>query len=102
MDVPLDRLMIFNPNTGQLYSASELSMVMNGQMLQLNLPTTNSAPVPTKKKRKVSRYQREFGRQYRMLDDAKRLRNGSYRSGWDRARIMSKAHKETRKALGMK
>ena len=55
-----------------------------------------------KPKRRVSRYQREFGRQYRTLDESKRLRNGDYRSGWDRARIMSKAHKLTRKALGMK
>lgn len=102
MEVPLDRLMVFNPNTGQLYSASELSMVMNGNMLQLNLPTTNTAPIPAKKKRKVSRYQREFGRQYRMLDEKSRLRNGSYRAGMTRSKIMNKAHKLTRKALGMK
>ena len=56
----------------------------------------------SKPKRRVSRYQREFGRQYRTLDDAKRLKNGDYRTGWDRAKIMSKAHKLTRKALGMK
>ena len=60
------------------------------------------AAAVSKPKRRVSRYQREFGRQYRTLDDAKRLKNGDYRTGWDRAKIMSKAHKLTRKALGMK
>lgn len=53
-------------------------------------------------KRKVSKYQREFGKQYRKLDEMKRTNNGSYRSGWNRAKIMSKAHKETRKSLGMR
>lgn len=54
------------------------------------------------KKRKVSKYQREFGRQLRALDSSKRLKNGSYKSGWDRSRILSKAHKLTRKSLGMR
>lgn len=57
---------------------------------------------PPKKKRRVSRYQREFGKQYRMLDEKARLRNGSYRSGMNRSKVMNKAHKLTRKALGMK
>ena len=55
-----------------------------------------------KKKRKVSKYQRELGRQIKSLESQKRLRNGSYRSGWNRSKIMSKAHKLTRKQLGMR
>ena len=55
-----------------------------------------------KRPRRVSTYQREFGRQLRALDSAKRLRNGSYRSGWDRSKVMNKAHKLTRKALNMR
>lgn len=55
-----------------------------------------------KKKRKVSKYQREFGRQLSKLDSMKRLKDGSYRNGWNRSKILAKAHKETRKALGMK
>lgn len=58
--------------------------------------------VKPKPKRKVSKYQREFGKQYRMVDEKARLRNGSYRSGMDRSKVMNKAHKLTRKALGMK
>lgn len=55
-----------------------------------------------KKKRRVSKYQREFGKQYRKLDDSFRLKNGSLRSGMTRSKLMKKAHKATRKSLGMK
>ena len=55
-----------------------------------------------KKKRRVSKYQREFGKQYRKLDEKNRLRNGSLRSGMTRSKLMRSAHKATRKSLGMK
>ena len=55
-----------------------------------------------KKKRKVSKYQKEFGKQYRKLDDAFRLKNGSLRAGMTRSKLMKRAHKATRKSLGMK
>lgn len=79
-------------------------MVMNGNMLQLNLPTSsnNGAVVTQSKKRRVSKYQKAFGRNLKELDAMKRLKNGSYKSGWDRSRILSKAHKMTRKELGMR
>ena len=54
------------------------------------------------KKRRVSKYQRAFGRNLKELDSMKRLKNGSYKSGWDRSKILSKAHKMTRKELGMR
>jgi hypothetical protein len=54
------------------------------------------------KKRRVSKYQRTFGRNLKELDSMKRLKNGSYRTGWDRSKILSKAHKMTRKELGMR
>ena len=63
----------------------------------LKLETTES-----KKPRRVSKYQRTFGRNLKELDSMKRLKNGSYKSGWDRSRILSKAHKMTRKELGMR
>ena len=58
--------------------------------------------IPVRKKRRVSKYQKELGRQIKSLESMKRLKNGSYRSGWNRSKIMSKAHKLTRKALGMR
>ena len=57
---------------------------------------------PPKKKRKTSKYQREFGRQLKQLSSQKRLKDGSYRAGWNRSKVLSKAHKLTRKSLGMK
>ena len=47
-----------------------------------------------KKKRKVSRYQREFGRQMKALKAAQPRTNVT--------QLMSKGHTATRKALGMK
>ena len=57
---------------------------------------------PIKKKRRVPKYQREFGKQYRKLDEKNRLKNGSLRSGMTRSKLMRSAHKATRKKLGMK
>ncbi len=57
---------------------------------------------PKKKPRKVSRYNRVLGRNIANLEMTKRLKNGSYKSGWNRSKIMSKAHKLTRKELNMR
>ena len=54
---------------------------------------------PSKQKRKVSKYQKEWGRQLKSIKKTSRLKNGSYRSGWDRSKEFSKAHKLTKKAL---
>lgn len=59
-------------------------------------------PRMTRKPRKVSRYNRVLGRNIANLEASKRLKNGSYKSGWDRSKIMSKAHKMTRKELNMR
>jgi SLT domain-containing protein len=56
-------------------------------------------PLKPKKKRKVTKYQREWGRQLKVIKKTSRLKNGSYRSGWDRAKEFSKAHKMTKKAM---
>ena len=54
---------------------------------------------PSKKKRKVSKYNREFGRQLKLVKAKSRLKNGKLRSGFTVAKEMSLAHKMTRKAL---
>ncbi len=59
-------------------------------------------PGKTRKPRKVSRYNRVLGRQIAQLESQKRLKNGGYKSGWNRSKIMSKAHKLTRKELNMR
>ena len=52
-----------------------------------------------KKKRKVSKYQKEFGKQLKIVKQTSRLKNGSYRSGWDQTKEFRKAHKMTRKLM---
>lgn len=49
--------------------------------------------------RKISKYQREWGRQLKKIKKTSRLKNGSYRKGWDRTKEFAKAHKMTRKAM---
>jgi hypothetical protein len=56
-------------------------------------------PITPKKKRKVTKYQKEWGRQLKVIKKTSRLKNGSYRSGWNRAKEFSKAHKMTKKAM---
>ena len=53
----------------------------------------------TKKKRKVTKYLREWGRQLKQIKKTSRLKNGSYRKGWDRAKEFSKAHKMTKRKM---
>ena len=55
-----------------------------------------------KKKRRVSKYQKEFGKQFRKLDEKARLKNGKLRAGMTQSKLMRLAHKATRKSLGMK
>ena len=55
-----------------------------------------------RKPRKVSRYNRVLGRNIAQLEAMKRLKNGGYKSGWNRSKIMAKAHKMTRKELNMR
>ena len=50
-------------------------------------------------KRKISRYQREFGRQLKIAMSQATLKNGSYRKGMNQKKVFDKAHKMTRKAL---
>ena len=56
-------------------------------------------PITNKKKRKVSKYQKQWGKELKKIKKTSRLKNGSYRKGWDRQKEFSKAHKMTKKAL---
>ena len=63
-----------------------------------NLTTLRSQ----KRKRRVSKYQKTLGKEIAIFDAKARLKNGSYRAGWDRAKVMRLAHKATRKILNMR
>lgn len=55
--------------------------------------------IPVKKKRKVSKYQRQWGKELKKIKSTSRLKDGSYRKGWNQAKEFSKAHKMTKKAM---
>lgn len=123
MMIDLGMLVIFDPNNSVLYSAKDLPMSMNGNALQLTLPRAMAtgglvteptltllgeagpemviplSKSPSKKKRKVSKYQRIWGKELKKIKKTSRLKNGSYRKGWDRSKEFAKAHKMTKKML---
>ena len=53
----------------------------------------------TKKKRKISKYQREFGRNLKKIKKDATLKNGSLRKGMTQQKLFAKAHKMTRKMM---
>ena len=57
-----------------------------------------SSPKP-KRTRKVTKYNRAFGRMLKQVKKTSRLKDGSYRQGWSSSKEMSKAHKLTRKMM---
>ena len=57
-----------------------------------------SSPKP-KRTRKVTKYNRAFGRMLKKVKESSRLKDGSYRKGWSSSKEMSKAHKLTRKSM---
>lgn len=61
---------------------------------EMVIPLTGS-----KKKRKVSKYQKMFGKQLKIVKQTSRLKNGNYRSGWNKAKEFAKAHKMTKKEM---
>lgn len=60
---------------------------------------SSASPSPRKKPRKITKYNRAFGRMLKQVKQTSRLKDGSYRKGWSSAKEMSKAHKLTKKML---
>lgn len=53
----------------------------------------------TKKKRKVSKYQKIWGRELKKIKKTSRLKDGSYRKGWNQSKEFTTAHKMAKKML---
>ena len=51
------------------------------------------------KRRKVSKYAKELGKQWKLVKKKSRKKNGDYRSGWNQTRELLAAHKATKKAM---
>ena len=57
-----------------------------------------AAASPAKRKRKVSEYQKEFGRQMKRLKILHTLKNGALQAGWNPERLMKAAHMAAKRA----
>ena len=99
LEVDLAKILVFDPRSRMLYDSRELMFSMNGDNLQITLPSSSAVPViaqqePTPKKtRKRSKYNRTLSKNLEML---KKKHPRTKQSA-----LMKKAHAETRKALGM-
>ncbi|MHA1170309.1 MAG: hypothetical protein ACTSRU_20980 [Candidatus Hodarchaeales archaeon] len=50
-----------------------------------------------RRQRRTSGYTKELGRQIRKVREKATLKNGTLRKGWDESKIMTEAHKQTRR-----
>ena len=99
--VDLASLVIFDPTTATLYAASDLPMVMNGNALQLTLPTSSIPEVQVSAKKKRSRSARRSDKKlsmaFKQANARYRKKDGSLRSGRTQADIARLAQKLRRK-----
>lgn len=51
------------------------------------------------KRRKISKYSKELGRQWKLVKKKSRKKNGDFKKGWDQKRELMLAHKNTRKKM---
>lgn len=101
MMVDLASLVIFDPTTATLYAASDLPMVMNGNALQLTLPSA-SMPEPSsapKKKRSQSARAADklLSKAFKEANARYRKKDGSLRAGRTQADIAKLAQRLRRK-----
>lgn len=78
---------LFEGMMGQLERASEGELYIR--------ETIN--PEVKKVKRKLSGYQKQFGKELKKIKEKSRLKSGRYRKGWDRQKEFLKTHQMTRK-----
>ena len=94
LEVDLAKILVFDPISRRLYDSSELMFSMNGDNLQITMPSAvaqQSGEVEKPKKRKRSKYNRELSRQLKMLKQ-KHPRTAV-------TKLMKRAHRATKKAL---
>jgi hypothetical protein len=101
--VDLDSLVIFDPATSTLYAARDLPMAMNGQSLQLTLPgnststPTVSAPVKRRRSKKQRASDKRSSEAFKKANETGRKKDGSFKKGYDQARIASLAQRLKKK-----
>ena len=100
MDVDLSKVLVFDPKSRILYGSNELMFSMNGDNLQITLPTASmsmaSDTPQTKPKRRKSAYSRKYKKAFKQVSPKYKLKSGSWRKGgFDRA--VKEAHKLAKK-----
>ena len=102
--VDLNTLVIFDPATSTLYAARDLPMVMNGQALQLTLPSNSSLksmemekPKRSKVSKKAQTSRRNLSKALREANSKLRLKNGQLRKGKTQKDVMRLAQKLKKK-----
>ena len=101
--VDLDSLVIFDPATSTLYAARDLPMAMNGRSLQLTLPAnstsmpTSSAPVKRRRSKKQRAADKKSSAAFAEANRLGRKMDGSFKKGYDQARIASVAQRLRKK-----
>lgn len=111
MMVDLTSLVIFDPTTATLYSASDLPMVMNGNALQLTLPSSSltdrdmgiglvakgERKVVRKTSAAVRRSRKNLSKALREANARLRKKNGQLKKGKTQADVMRLAQRLKKK-----
>ena len=101
--VDLNSLVVFDPATSTLYAARDLPMSMNGQALQLTLPGNStsipatSAPVKRRRSTKQRASDKRSSAAFKKANETGRKKDGSFKKGYDQARIASLAQRLKKK-----
>lgn len=100
MDVDLSKILVFDPKSRILYGSNELMFSMNGDNLQITLPTASmsmaSETPQTKPKRRKSAYSRKYKKAFDQVSKDFKKKNGMWKKGGFRAAV-KKAHAKAKK-----
>ena len=102
--MPSDEEMIFNLLSRMIDRALMNRELAQGAMRDARAGTYDQeqqremAKKPPKR-RKVSKYAKELGRQWKLVKKKSRKKNGDFKKGWDRKREMVTAHRQTKKVM---
>lgn len=92
MSLMIDRA-LFNRELAQ--SAQRMRMSPEGFDIESQRKQASKKP----KRRKISKYSKELGRQWKLVKKKSRKKNGDFKKGWDQKRELMLAHKNTRKKM---